>query len=161
MKYIFNHFIEVHSLAIMHINWFKGFKMLRKRILTFFSNIWFFYHFLCRPLLFMKSVVETYYSQRKRFCGFKIKYFYINLVYIEQNLMGILTQLSLTLKKRPCTVMCFFKFEYRVGHYVFQIPEIFSINSSAFAVKCGLSNSKIFVLSIWAWVSYLYQTSFE
>ena len=73
MKYIFNHFIEVHSLAIMHINWFKGFKMLRKRILTFFSNILFFYHFLCRPLLFMKSVVETYYSQRKRFCGFKIK----------------------------------------------------------------------------------------
>ena len=115
-------------------------KCLGKEFLTFFSMFLILYPFLYRPLHFMKSVVKTYYSPMKRFCSCSS----VHKSKFDENIYPN----KFNFFKRPCTIMCFFKFEYRVGHYIFEIPEIFSINSSAFAVKCGLSNSKIFVLSI-------------
>ena len=112
----------------------------------FFQYFLFLYHFLCLPLHFMNFVLKTYYSQRKSIYQFNIINSYINLVYIEEHLMIRLTKLSLTFFKGPCTVMCFFKSKYRVGQYILQIPDFFLINASAFAVKRGLSDLKIFLL---------------
>ena len=112
----------------------------------FFQYFLFLYHFLCLPLHFMNFVLKTYYSQRKSIYQFNIINSYINLVYIEEHLIMRLTKLSLTFFKGPCTIMCLFKFEYRVGHSILQIPDLFLINASAFTVKCGLSYLKIFLL---------------